>query len=142
MRQTNKNPLAVIMLVLLLSSLFGCVDLNVKPVDISVELRNATEYEITGVVFDIPAPGGGSPMVDILNSEEEPIKPHSERTVAFTVSQSQNRTGGGVGVAVYILGQEGPYELHGDLDFKGEKKYEITCSDDMVFFWGVTTEEG
>ena len=138
MRQINKNLLAALTLALFLFPLPGCNDLEAKHVDISVELRNATEYEITGVVFDIPAPGGGSPIVDILYSEEEPLKPHSERAVAFTVSQSQNRTGGGVGVAVYILGQEDPYELYGDLDLKGEKKYEITCSEDMVFYWNLS----
>ena len=130
------------MLALFISPLLGCNDLEAKHVDISVELRNSTEYEITGVLFDIPAPGGGSPMVDILYSEEEPLGPHSERTVAFTVSQSQNRTGGGVGVAVYILGQDDPCDLYGDLDFKGAKKYEITCSEDMVFYWSASTKTG
>ena len=77
---------ALILLVAIQFALIGCMG---KVVDMTVVIKNATEYELRWVVFNMPQKSGTySPMKHVITGEDEPLKPDEEREVVIGFVES------------------------------------------------------
>jgi hypothetical protein len=75
-----------IVLVAIPLALTGCMG---DVVDVTVVVKNATDYEIKWVVFQIPQSSGSySPMNDIVTVADKPLKPGDEREVVISFVDS------------------------------------------------------
>lgn len=79
-------------------------------VDVTVVLKNATDYEIKEVTFSIAQSHGSySPMHYLVTAEDDPLKPGDEREVVTWLYESDF---GNSGFALIILTDGGDSETH------------------------------
>lgn len=135
MEKTQKRPLAVVMacmltLSALLPVLGGCL---ADPVEVKVVLKNSTDYELSAVAFNI-TPSRGSPMFELITSEDAPLSPGEEREVTFAIIERDIENE--AGPHIRVLGDDEQYTggtVYLNPDKNETTRFEITCSDDMRF---------
>lgn len=79
--------------------LTGCM---ADVVEVTVVLKNTTDFELRWVVFDTPQSSGTySPMRDIITAEDDALKPQEERevTISFVESDFGNSGGALIGLS-------------------------------------------
>lgn len=90
---------ASIFLFALMVFLTGCM---AEVVEVTVVLKNDTDFELRWVVFDIPQSSGTySPMREIISAEDDSLKPQEERkvTISFVESDFGNSGGALIGLS-------------------------------------------
>ena len=74
-------------------SLTGCM---ADVVEVTVIVKNASDFELKWVVFDIPQSSGTySPMNNIVTAEDDALKPGEEREVTISFVESDFGNSGG-----------------------------------------------
>lgn len=100
---------AITILFTLAVSLTGCMG-DVE--DVTVMVKNATEYEIKWVVFDIPQSSGSySPMHDIITTESASLEPDEKREVTVSVADTDFGNSGGALIGLKDDGSSSSLEV-------------------------------
>jgi len=146
MKMKMKPIMAILIAsVLLAVSLGGCWGTDEPTVEVSLTLRNATEYEIEGLALQYF--GGGeahrkNPMEYPINETDVGLKPGEEREYDFSVWESELQASWGVNMSV--VGVENLCYSSGSIVLGGAKGFEITYGgmDDGDPFFDFTAIEG
>jgi len=104
---------------------------NTEEVYVTITFRNATDYEIDGLAFQIC---GGYRMNNPMRGPHdlaEPIKPGEEQVVSFHIPE--NNLDGEWWARLTITGVEDYFEYDGTVCFDRVGLIVITCDDDMNF---------
>lgn len=129
--------LAVFILFALSVSLTGCMG---DVVEVTVVLKNTTDFELRWVVFDIPQSSGTySPMHNIVTAEDDALKPGEEREAVISFVESDFGNSGGALIGLREDGSSDALETaQGEVVLdRGTNRFEIT-HDGEVFI--ITTD--
>jgi len=137
MKKTMKIIGIVLILFAVIILMTGCPALRGELLEVTVVLKNSTDYELEQVIFTIPPTAGSySPMYDLVTSDTENLKPNEERE--FVIKMYENDFGNQGTVIIYIKDDENEYGA-GIISVNGEKnKFNITCDDEMNFILTIT----
>ncbi len=121
-----RRTLAGIFILLWIGLSTGCMG---DVVEVTVVLKNATDFELKWVVFDIPQSSGTySPMHNIVTTEDDALKPGEEREVVISFVESDF---GNSGCALIDLEEDGSSDAmeaaQGEVILnRGTNRFEIT----------------
>ena len=123
---------AIFILVILALALAGCS--SGKVVEVKVILTNATDYELSGVGFQIPPTRGTtSPMHDLITKDDAVLMPGETREVSAWIFKRDLGSDGWS--YIHVVDDETKYTGHNAAYlYEGVTSYEITCEGDKAFF--------
>lgn len=114
-------------------SFSGCADTVEPEAEISLVLRNATDYALQRIEFVLQEGRYNEwTFVPLVSPEGETLKPGDEREFAFNVPAKSLKSDEWW-VIVEALGKEDPYDYDVTISLDGPQGFEITCDDDMNF---------